>query len=60
MNKVLEFVMYYIMYLVTGFLGMWFGNLITGADINPFTSWIPYILALVFTLLDFKFNKGRF
>ena len=57
MNKVLEFVMYYIMYLVTGFLGMWFGNLITGADINPFTSWIPYVLALVITLYEIITNK---
>ena len=57
MNKVLEFVMYYIMYLVTGFLGMWFGNLIIGADINPFTSWIPYVLALVITLYEIITNK---
>lgn len=59
MNKVLEFVMYYIMYLVAWFLGLWFANLITGADINPFTSWVPYVLALVFSLKEVMLSKNR-
>lgn len=57
MNKVLEFIMYYIMYLIAGFLGMWIGNLITGADTNPFTNWIPYVLALAFTLYEVIISK---
>lgn len=57
MNKVLEFIMYYMMYLVAGFIGMWIGNLITGADINPFTVWVPYVIALVFTLYEVKISK---
>lgn len=60
MNKVLDFIITYVVYLVTGFLGIWLGSLIIGTDTNPFTSWIPYILSLVFTLLDFKFNKEWF
>lgn len=60
MNKVLDFVIMYGVYLVVGFLGVWLGSLIMGTDTNPFTSWIPYTWALVFTLLDFKFNKGGF
>lgn len=57
MDKVLEFVITYVWYLVSGLIGVWLGSLITGMDINPFTSWIPYILALVLTLLDFVLNK---
>ena len=60
MNKVLDFVIMYGVYLVVGFIGIWLGSLVMGTDTNPFTSWIPYILALAFTLLDFKFNKGGF
>lgn len=52
MNKVLEFVMYYIMYLVTGFLGLWIGSLFIDMVINPFTSWVPYVIALVFSLYE--------
>lgn len=59
MNKVLEFVMYYAIYLVIGFLGVWIGSLIIGLGTNPFTSWIPYITALIFTLPDFILNKNR-
>lgn len=57
MNKVLEFIMYYMMYLVVGFLGMWIGNLITGADTNPFTNWISYVIALAFTLYEVIIRK---
>ena len=52
MNIVLKFVMYYILYLVVWFLGLWFLNLVTGADINPFTSWVPYVLSLIFSLQE--------
>lgn len=57
MNKVLEFVMYYIMYLVTMILGLWVGSLFIDMPINPFTSWMPYVLALVFTLQEVIFSK---
>ncbi|UYD72231.1 putative membrane protein [Staphylococcus phage vB_SauM_VL14] len=52
MNKVLEFVMYYILYLVSGFIGVCVGNLITGGDINPLTFWMPYVFALAFALSE--------
>lgn len=52
MNIVLKFVMYYILYLVAWFLGLWFLNLVIGADINPFTSWVPYVLSLIFSLQE--------
>lgn len=57
MNSVLEFVLWYIWYLIMGFIGVWIGSLIMGADTNPFTSWIPYVIALGCTLSDFIFNK---
>lgn len=59
MNKVLEFVISYAIYLVIGFLGVWIGSLIIGSVTNPFTSWTPYVIALIFTLPDFIFNKNR-
>lgn len=59
MNKVIEFVMYYVMYLVIGFFGVWLGSLIVGADTNPLTSWIPYVLALIFTLYEVIINKEK-
>ncbi|XWX32914.1 nuclease [Staphylococcus phage PG-2021_35] len=52
MNKVLEFVMYYLIYLVPGFLGVWLGSLFIGVDINPFTNWIPYVVALVMSVYE--------
>ena len=52
MNKVLEFIMYYVIYLIAGFIGVWVGNFITGMDINIFTSWIPYVFALAFATKD--------
>lgn len=52
MNKVLEFVMYYLIYLVAGFIGVCVGNLITGGDINPLTFWMPYVFALAFALSE--------
>lgn len=57
MNKVLEFVIYYIMYSVTIILGLWVGSLFIDMPINPFTSWLPYVLALIFTLQEVIFNK---
>lgn len=57
MNKVLEFVLWYIWYLIMGFIGVWIGSLILGTGINPFTSWIPYVLALVITLYEVIINK---
>ena len=57
MNKVLEFVMYYLIYLVPGFLGVWIGSLIIGADINPLTSWIPYVVAIIFSLYEVTISK---
>ena len=44
--------MYYVIYLVAGFIGVCVGNLITGGDINPFTNWMPYVFALVFSLYE--------
>ncbi|AUV57090.1 putative membrane protein [Staphylococcus phage vB_SauM_LM12] len=60
MNKVLEFVMSYIICLVAGFLGVWVGNLILGIDTNVFTSPVPYVIALVVSLpsLISKKEKG--
>lgn len=59
MNKVLEFVMYYIMYLVAGFLGVWLGNLITGEEVNPFTSWLPYLFALVLSVSEYIRKESK-
>ena len=60
MDKVLGFVITYLWYFVVGFIGVWLGSLIMGVGINPFTSWIPYTLALVITLLDFVLNKEEY
>lgn len=57
MNKVLEFVLWYIWYLIMGFIGVWLGSLIIGTDTNPFTSWIPYILALVMSVYEVTINN---
>ena len=57
MDSVLEFVLWYIWYLIMAFIGVWIGSLIMGVDTNPFTSWIPYTIALITTLPDFIFNK---
>lgn len=53
MNKVLEFVTYYLIYLVPGFLGVWLGSLFIGVDINPFTNWMPYVIALVMSVSEY-------
>ena len=50
MYRVLEFVLWYVWYLVCGFIGVWLGSLIMGVDTNPFTSWIPYVIALIISL----------
>lgn len=50
MYRVLEFVLWYVWYLVCGFIGVWLGSLIMGVDTNPFTSWIPYVIALILSL----------
>ena len=57
MNKVLEFIMYYVIYLVAGFIGVCVGNLITGGDINPFTNWMPYVFALVMSVYEVTISK---
>lgn len=60
MDKVLEFVITYVWYFVSGLIGVWIGSLITESGINPFTSWIPYTLAILLTLLDFILNKEEY
>ena len=57
MNKLLEFVLWYIWYLIMGFIGVWLGSLIIGADINPLTSWIPYVIALVMSVYEVTISK---
>ena len=57
MNKVLEFVLWYIWYLIMGFIGVWLGSLIIGMDINVFTSWIPYVVALVMSVYEVTISK---
>ena len=57
MNKVLEFVLWYIWYLIMGFIGVWLGSLIIGMDINVFTSWIPYVIALVMSVYEVTISK---
>lgn len=57
MNKVLDFVTVYVWYFIMGLIGVWLGSLILGTGINPFTSWIPYVLALVVTLYEIITNK---
>lgn len=52
MNKVLDFVTYYVIYLVVMFLGFWIGSLFIGVNMNPFTNWIPYVIALPFALSE--------
>lgn len=59
MNKALEFVMYYLLYLVMGFIGVWLGNLTTGAEVNPFTSWLPYVFALVLSVSEYIRREGK-
>lgn len=60
MNKVLEFIMSYLLYLIMGFIGVWLGSLILEMDINVFTSWVPYVIALIVSLpsLISKKEKG--
>lgn len=58
MNKVLEFIMSYLLYLIMGFIGVWLGSLIMGADINVFTSWVPYIVALVGSVSEYILKGG--
>ena len=58
MNKVLEFVLWYIWYLIMGFIGVWIGSLIIGMDINVFTSWVPYVVALVVSVSEYIFKGG--
>ena len=57
MNKVLEFVLWYIWYLIMGFIGVWIGSLIMGMDINVFTSWVPYVIALVMSVYEVTISK---
>ena len=57
MNKVLEFVLWYIWYLIMGFIGVWIGSLIIGMDINVFTSWVPYVIALVVSVYEVTISK---
>lgn len=56
MDRVLEFVLWYAWYLVCGFIGVWLGSLIMGVDTNPFTSWIPYVIALILSLYEVIIN----
>uniref|UniRef100_A0AAU6MXD2 Membrane protein n=1 Tax=Staphylococcus phage 184DA TaxID=3110532 RepID=A0AAU6MXD2_9CAUD len=56
MNKVLEFTMSYLLYLIIGFIGVWLGSLIMGIDINPFTSWVPYVVSLVVSVSEYIFK----
>ena len=56
MYRVLEFVLWYVWYLVCGFIGVWLGSLIMGVDTNPFTSWIPYVIALILSLYGVIIN----
>ena len=58
MNKVLEFVLWYIWYLIMGFIGVWIGSLIIDMVINPLTSWIPYVIALVVSVSEYIFKGG--
>lgn len=53
MNKVLEFIMSYLLYFVCGCTGVWLGSLIMGTDINPLTSWLPYVIALVMSVSEY-------
>ena len=57
MNKVLEFIFWYIWYLIMGFIGVWIGSLIMGMDINVFTSWVPYVIALVMSVYEVTISK---
>ena len=57
MNKVLEFVLWYIWYLIMGFIGVWLGSLIMEMDINVFTSWVPYVIALVMSVYEVTISK---
>ncbi len=56
MYRVLEFVLWYVWYTMMGFIGVWLGSLVIGADTNPFTSWIPYVIALVLSLYEVIIN----
>ena len=57
MYKVLEFIMSYLLYLIMGFIGVWLGSLVMGTDINPLTSWIPYVIALVMSVYEVTISK---
>ena len=58
MNNVLEFIMSYLLYLIMGFIGVWLGSVIMGMDINVFTSWVPYVVALVVSVSEYIFKGG--
>lgn len=56
MFRVLEFVLWYVWYTIMGFIGVWLGSLIMGVDTNPFTIWIPYVIALILSLYEVIIN----
>ena len=54
MSMVLEYTIRFIIYLVGGFAGVWLSNLMLGIDANPFTSILPYIIALGMLMFTIK------
>lgn len=56
MYRVLEFVLWYAWYTMIGCIGVLLGSLIMGVDTNPFTSWIPYVIALILSLYEVIIN----
>lgn len=54
MRMVLGYTISLIIYLVGGFAGVWLSNLMLGIDANPFTSILPYIIALGMLMFTIK------
>ena len=54
MSRTLEYVIKALIYLAGGFAGLWVSNVLLGIDVNPFTSILPYIIALGMLMFTIK------
>lgn len=54
MSRTLEYAIKSLIYLAGGFAGVWVSSLLFGTGENPFTSVIPYIVALGMLIFTIK------
>lgn len=54
MSRTLEYVIKALRYLAGAFAGVWISSLLLGTGENPFTSVIPYIVALGMLIFTIK------